>query len=247
MGADPKAMQQETVDGAGLAADAYDRYVRAEWELFARDPSRSVASRHAVLGLAVTRVLDLGCGAGQELLPFLQDAGTLGVGIDLSPEVGSAGRRLFAAAQSGHRVAFVRAAAESLPIATSSVDVVICRLALPYTDNGLTIAEVARVPRPGGRLLLKFHHAWYYTAQLGHALADRTLKPAIHACRVLFAGGLYHLTGVQPRGRLTGGETFQTLWLLRRELSRHGLVVHGVLGDSVPSAPSVLVVRERAR
>ncbi len=239
-------MPEETVADAGLEADAYDGYVRAEWELFARDPARSAASRHAVLGLSVTRVLDLGCGAGQELLPFLQDTRTLGVGIDVSPEVGSAGRRLFATAQSGGRVAFVRAAAESLPIATSSVDVVICRLALPYTDNTRTIAEVARVLRPDGRLLLKFHHARYYTARLRHALVARTLKPAIHACRVLLAGGLYHLTGSQPRGRLTGGETFQTLWLLRRELSRHGLVVGGTLGDSVPAAPTLLIIRDGA-
>ena len=177
---------------------------------------------------------------------FSRTPARLGVGIDVSPEVGLAGRSLFATAQCGSRVAFVRAAAESLPIATSSVDVVICRLALPYTDNTRAIAEMARVLRPDGRLLLKFHHARYYTARLRHALAARTLKPAIHACRALIAGGLYHLTGSQPRGRLTGGETFQTLWLLRRELSRHGLVVRGALVDSAPSAPSVLVVRERS-
>jgi ubiquinone/menaquinone biosynthesis C-methylase UbiE len=200
-----------------------------------------------VLGLSVARVLDLGCGAGQELLPFLEDARTLGVGIDMSPEVGLAGRQLFAATQPGGRVAFVRAAAESLPLATSSVDVVICRLALPYTDNTRAIAEMARVLRPAGRLLLKYHHARYYTARLRAALSARRLKPAIHASRVLLAGGLYHLTGSQPRGRFTGGETFQTLWLLGRELSRHGFVVRGVLDDSVPAAPSLLVERVESR
>jgi SAM-dependent methyltransferase len=231
------------VNSRASAADTYDRYVQAEWDLFASDPARSCASHDAVRDLAVQRVLDLGCGAGQELRPFVQDARTLGIGVDLSPEVGAAGRRLFAAAQPGSRVTFVRALAESLPLAASSVDVVICRLALPYTDNSRTFAEVARVLRPGGRLLLKFHHARYYVARLSEAIATHSIKPAIHACRVLVAGGIYHLTGVQPRGRLTGGETFQTDWLVRRELSRHGLVIRGILGDSVPAAPSLLIVR----
>jgi SAM-dependent methyltransferase len=240
-------MHQQALDSARGEAETYGRYLLAEWELFARDPARSDASRHAMFGLPVARVLDLGCGAGQELLPFLQDACTLGVAIDLSPEAGLTGRRLFATTRPESRVAFVRAAAESLPLATASVDIVICRLALPYTDNTRTLAEVARVLRPDGRLLLKFHHARYYTAQLGDALAARRIKPAIHACRVLLAGSLYHLTGSQPRGGLAGGETFQTVWLLRRELSRHGLVVRGALDDSVPAAPSLLIGRTESR
>jgi SAM-dependent methyltransferase len=226
-----------------LEDDTYDRYIRAEWDLFDRDPARSIASRNAVVRSAVTRVLDVGCGAGQELRPFLRDASTLGVGLDLSREAGMAGRELFTRAQPGSRIAFVRAAAEQLPLHTSSVDVVICRLALPYTDNARTLAEVARVLRPAGTLLLKFHHARYYVRELAAAFAAGRLKSAIHAVRVLLAGGFYHLTGSQPRGRLTGGETFQTMWLLKRELWRHRLEVRGMLGDSVPEAPSLLIMR----
>jgi SAM-dependent methyltransferase len=226
---------------------SYDRYVRHEWSLFARNPARAAAAREAVSGVRLTRVLDIGCGAGQELRPFTCDTRTLGVGIDVSAQVGIAGRELFAQEEPGSRVAFVRAAAERLPFGRATFELVICRLALPYTDNARALGEMARVLTADGALLLKFHHARYYTQELRLALRMRRARSAIHACRVLMAGCLYHLTGLQPRGRLTGSETFQTMWLLRRELRRHGLEVRRVLSDTVPAAPSVLIARTNSR
>jgi ubiquinone/menaquinone biosynthesis C-methylase UbiE len=236
-------VQTETARIRISESGVYDRYVRAEWTLFSNDPGRSAAAREAVAGLSISRVLDIGCGAGQELRPFLRGTQSLGVGIDVSPEVGIAGRELFAADQPDSRVAYLRAAAERLPFSGASFDLVICRLALPYTDNAQALREMARVLRPGGALLLKFHHARYYALKLREALASGLLKSAIHACRVLVAGTLYHITGLQPRGRLTGRETFQSMWLLRRELRRDGLEIRRVLEDSVPAAPSLLIVR----
>jgi len=225
------------------ADDGYDRYVRAEWALLERDPARGAAARDAVAGLTIRRVLDIGCGAGQELRPFLNDAGAFGIGIDVAPAAGRAARALFAAEDPGRRVAFARAGAEHLPFADASFDVVICRLALPYTDNARALREMARVLRPGGALFVKFHHAPYYFVKFREGLTSGDVKSAVHACRVLLAGALYHATGTQPRGTLTGGETFQTMWLLERELGRNGLRVRRVLADTVPAAPSLLIER----
>ena len=83
----------------------------------------------------------------------------------------------------------------------------------------------------------------YYGLKLKESLIKGRLQSAIHACRVLVAGSWYHLTGSQPRGRLTGRKTFQTMWLLRHELARHGLIVRGALPDSVPAAPTLLLER----
>jgi SAM-dependent methyltransferase len=223
------------------AWDDYDGYVRAEWAMLSRDPARFAAARQSVEGLSIGRVLDIGCGAGQQLRPFVADGRAVGIGIDASPEAGIAGRQLFARDAPQARVAFVRGAAEQLPFASATFDLVVCRLVLPYTDNKRALAEIARVLRPDGTLLLKYHHARFYTMELGQALSRGRIKPAIHACRVLLAGGIYHLTDSQPRGRVVGAETFQTMWLLRRELRRHGLVVRRVLADSVPAAPSLLI------
>lgn len=218
-------------------------YFRSEWQEFARDVRRLAVAREAVAGLTVHRVLDIGCGAGQQLRPFLEAHGTFGVGLDPSQEAGRIGSELFAAEQPSAHVLFLRGAAERLPFCDASFDLLICRLALPYTDNTLALAEMARVLRPGGALLLKFHHARYYTLKLRQAVAARMAKSAVHACRVLAAGAIYHVTGRQPRGRLTGGETFQTLGLLRRELRAHGLHIRRLLEDSVPATPSLLIVR----
>jgi SAM-dependent methyltransferase len=203
----------------------YDDYVRAEWALFAADPVRNLVGRELMSALDVHRVLDIGCGAGQEMRPFVSGRAAFGVGIDLSREAGRAGRELFRHQEPTGRIEFLRAGAEKLPFLSATFDVVICRLALPYTDNRAALGEMARVLRPGGALLLKYHHARYYTSKLKDAIGTRRLKPAIHACRVLAAGSLYHLTGRQHRNRILGAETFQTRALLRRELAPHGLAI----------------------
>jgi SAM-dependent methyltransferase len=231
---------------ARISEDRDGGYLRSEWALFAADPNRALVAREAVADLSIGRVLDVGCGAGQELRPFLQDQRSLGVGVDVSAESARVGRELYSTERPRDRVVFVRAAAESLPFRSFTFDLVICRLALPYTDNARAIAEMARVLTPGGALLLKFHHARYYTLKIRESVRGRLVKSALHAFRVLVAGGLYHITGSQPRGRITGGETFQTVWLLRRELQRQGLEVHRVLADSVPAAPSLLIRRAPA-
>lgn len=224
-------------------AGEYDSYVNSEWRLFLGDGARARASLEAVAGLEVGHVLDVGCGAGQELLPFATTLGAACVGVDVTPEAGRAGRELFTAHAPAARVSFARAAAESLPFADGAFDVVVCRLALPYTDNARCLSELARVLRPGGALLLKIHHARYYTRKLGAGLRAGQLPSALHAGRVLAAGLVYSLTGRQPRTRLPSRETFQTVPLLRRELGRRGLEIRRELCDSNPLTPSFLIVR----
>jgi SAM-dependent methyltransferase len=224
-----------------MAAFDYDQYVRAEWGLFSNNPMRASASLAALKGRKVTRVLDVGCGAGQEMIPFVVELGAFGVGLDIAPKANRAGRELFAAHYPAARVAFIRSAAEVLPILSKSCDVVICRIALPYMDNQQALAEMARVLRPGGVLLLKIHHTRYYGHLFLRGAAAFDVRSMIYASRVLAAGAFYHATGRQPRTRLTASEVFQTRWLLRRELVRQGLSITDEMPDSTPQAPSFII------
>jgi Methylase involved in ubiquinone/menaquinone biosynthesis len=221
----------------------YDSYVRTEWQMFIDNAARSRESLDAVAGLSVRRVLDVGCGAGQELIPFATKLGAMCVGIDAASEVGMTGRELFADCAPDARVRFARATAETLPFPENSFDVTICRLALPYTHNARCLRELARVLRPGGMLLLKIHHARYYTRKFREGLSSVQLLSALHAARVLLAGSIYHVTGRQPRLRFPSRETFQTVSLLRRELARCGLEIKEKMGDSNPLTPSFLILK----
>lgn len=223
---------------------SYDGYIRSEWTMFHADASRARSVLDAVAGVDVDRVLDVGCGAGQELIPFVA-GGAEGVGVDVAPEVGRGGRELFGAELPDARVEFARAAAENLPFEGQSFDVVVCRLALPYTDNSRALAEIARVLRPSGVLLLKIHHARYYAGKLRRAIGSRDLLSAVHAARVLAAGAIYQVTGRQVRSRWPSRETFQTRRLLRSELGRHGLAIRRELPDSTAETPSFLIGRPR--
>jgi SAM-dependent methyltransferase len=230
-------------EGSGRAPDEYSAYVKAEWELFFADPARARASLAATERLTVKRVLDVGCGSAQELVPFVANPTILAVGVDLAPQLGELTRRFLRTGKVAGRIAFARASAESLPFRPHSFDVVICRLALPYTDNRLALCEMARVLREGGVCLLKVHHARFYLEKLFRSCME--LKPlgAIHALRVLTGGAAYHLFGKQPRNRLTGKETFQTAWLLRRELKKCKLHVVGEMPDTNPATPSLIITR----
>jgi len=196
-------------------------------------------SLEVVPARSVSCVLDVGCGAGQELLPYA--SGACCVGVDLSPEVGIVGRKLFREMNAGERVAFARATAEALPFRTDSFDAVICRLALPYTDNARALAEIARVLKSDGTFLLKIHHARYYLRKFWRGLVGFDLMSTVHAARVIAAGLVYHTTGKQVRVRLLSPETFQTEWLLKRELARLGLAIAQELPDSNPFTPVFLI------
>jgi SAM-dependent methyltransferase len=218
----------------------YDEYLDTEWRQFTADPRRAEALLACTRGRRVERVLDVGCGAGQELLPFVRE-GARGVGIDLDPGAAPHGRRLYARHRPDGRVAFLTGAAERLPFADDSFDVAICRVALPYTDNARALAEMGRVLRPGGLLLLKIHHHRYYVAKMIDGLRTGEILSAVHAVRVMTAGALYYVTGRQPRSKWPSRETWQSEGLLRRELRRIGLEIAGRLPDSNPKTPSYVI------
>lgn len=169
-------------------------------------------------------MLDVGCGAGQELLPYL---GTRTVGVDVRRSGLVEGRSLF-----GPRAPLLMvAAAEALPFASAAFDVLLCRLALPYMDVARGLKEMARVLAPGGVLVLQVHHLRYY---LRKALRARALADFIHSLRVIARGTLFELTGRQPPG-----EVFQLLASLRRLLAATGLQVLEV-DESDRGAPIVV-------
>lgn len=185
-------------------------------------------------------MLDVGCGVGQALYPLAVSRGALGVGVDISDAALRTAREVYGSRLPGANVTFAKAAAESLPFADASFDVVNCGLALPYTDNERAISEAARVLRPGGMFLLKIHHARYYVSMLLRGLAKLELSPVVYGGRVLAAGALYHLTGRQPRARLLN-ESFQTRRLLRRELSKHGLSLEREHVNTNPLTPYFVI------
>jgi demethylmenaquinone methyltransferase/2-methoxy-6-polyprenyl-1,4-benzoquinol methylase len=88
-------------------------------------------------------VLDLACGTG-DFADLVVRRGCRVVGSDLSAGMLSARHHPFPA---------VQADAAALPLATGSLDGVVCGYALRnFTDLAASLAEAARVLRPGGRL-----------------------------------------------------------------------------------------------
>jgi SAM-dependent methyltransferase len=210
----------------------YAGYFLAEWEDYQEHPERFEASLAVVNGREVSNVLDVGCGAGQELLPFVQRLGAHGTGVDISPEAIEMARRQFAKAGYDGKVEFLCSAAESLPFADRTFDVVMCRLALPYTQNEKALAQMGRVLRPGGVIILKIQHLRYYWRRLWIAVRDGEIRKVGAIATAILCGIVHHVTGRQPRRGQTPREVFQTRWLLNRILARLGLEIRGELQNS---------------
>jgi ubiquinone/menaquinone biosynthesis C-methylase UbiE len=103
------------------------------------------------------RVLDVGTGPGYLALAASKLVAPDGVaiGIDASPEMIDRARMLAARQQS--RAEYLVATAQSLPFEDDSFDVVVSRLVFHHLAGDVktqALAEMARVLRPGGRLLV---------------------------------------------------------------------------------------------
>ena len=102
-------------------------------------------------------LLDVGCGTGGVTIPAKQRAGQNGrvAGIDPSPEMIAVSRKK--AEREGLDIDFRIGVIESLPYPDASFDVVTSSLMmhhLPHEVQVKGIAEIYRVLKPGGRLLI---------------------------------------------------------------------------------------------
>jgi ubiquinone/menaquinone biosynthesis C-methylase UbiE len=99
-------------------------------------------------------VLDLGCGAGTDLLIAAQMVGPQGhvIGVDMTPAMLDRARR--SATEMGlTNVELHQALIETLPIADATVDIVISNGVIDLVpDKEAVFAEIDRVLRPDGRL-----------------------------------------------------------------------------------------------
>ncbi len=99
------------------------------------------------------KVLDIGCGSGNNATILAAKTGAEVTGLDLTPELLEAGRRL--AEEAGVEIEFVEGDAENLPFEDASFDVVISTVGIMFApDHRRAAQEAARVLRPGGRMAL---------------------------------------------------------------------------------------------
>ncbi len=135
-------------------------------ELYGLDAAEGapVAALEASLGCGVPTavadlhpgevVLDLGSGAGADVLISAREVALAGraIGLDMTAEMLGLARRN--AAEAGvDNVEFVQGYLEDIPLFDDSVDVVISNCVINLTaDKSVVLAETARVLRRGGRL-----------------------------------------------------------------------------------------------
>jgi SAM-dependent methyltransferase len=134
-------------------SEHYDRSA-LQWLLFGPSHRALLERMRSPLGDRPSTVLDVGCGTGvfAALVRSAFPQATIW-GVDLVAAMLSKGRERRASPPG--RVALVQGDSERLPFQAGAFDVVTCSNSFHhYPDQGRAVAEMRRVLKPGGRLLL---------------------------------------------------------------------------------------------
>src|SRR4051794_33544873 len=102
---------------------------------------------------ATSRVLDIGCGVGTTAVQIATRYGARVVAADISPVMLERAEANVRAAHVADRVMVENADILDLPYEDASFDVVIAEAVTMFVDRGRAARELARVTRPGGRVL----------------------------------------------------------------------------------------------
>jgi demethylmenaquinone methyltransferase/2-methoxy-6-polyprenyl-1,4-benzoquinol methylase len=184
-------------------------------------------------------------GTGLVALAFAR-RGCEVVGLDQSERMlARARQKLAAAPEVANRITFVEGEAERLPFESVSFDALTFTYLLRYVDDRLaTMAELARVVRPGGRIgMVEFgvprawpaRPLWRLHTRLGLAAIGRVVSPAWLEVGRFLGPSIERLDDDEPDPaalwRRAGIEQVHE----RRMSFGAGLVMWGVRGDGRPA------------
>lgn len=161
--------------------------------------------------LASQTLLDAGCGTGAYSQALLPHVGRV-VALDMSAGMLAQARAKLAAAENQGRIRFHRGQIDALPFAEASLDAVMINQVLHHLDDDAAagypahrrvLAEVARVLRPGGTLVINScgqaqigESYWYYALIPGAAKAMAARFAPLDALDTALDAA-----GLQPAGR----------------------------------------------
>ncbi len=213
---DRHALDEVLGRAAELAGDDRDFFLR----VWSTDPAvyrqRIRAAGFAGLG----EVLDAGCGFGQWTLP-LAEANRRVTAIDVS-ELRIRLVRDLAARFGIANIEAARSGIEATPYPDASFDGIFCYSVLYFTDYRESIAEFARLLRPGGRLYLCSNGlGWYLHNLVAAHNASATFDPAAMAVATLENSLDFFAAGRREAGK----QIVTPSAIVRRELEANGLEV----------------------
>jgi 2-polyprenyl-3-methyl-5-hydroxy-6-metoxy-1,4-benzoquinol methylase len=185
----------------------------AEWQSY-------ILKEYKMSFQAGTRVLDIGCGYGEQMQDLFQQ-GCVAIGLDVDFHCLSHCRSL--------GLAVLQARAEQVPITDASLDGIICKVVLPYTHEDQVIGEIGRLLKPGATCYLIGHGAGYY---LKYLLRPPSWKYRIYGLRALINTWVWALT----RRRLPGFAG-DTIYQSRRRLKKYYQANKLMVIEEVSSKP----------
>jgi demethylmenaquinone methyltransferase / 2-methoxy-6-polyprenyl-1,4-benzoquinol methylase len=229
-------VKEQALDLFAPLGPTYDRY--ANLLSFGQDPRwrRFLVSRMDV-GPEDT-VLDVATGTAAVAIDLARRSGCRVVGLDQSDEMLSEGRKRVDAAGLGERIELVQGEAERLPFEDASFDGLTFTYLLRYlNDPHATLAELARVVRPGGTIaMLEFglprglaRPAWELWVRIGLPTAGALISPGWRQVGSFLGPSIreFHRAGDLPAlWRSAGIESVQS----RRLSLGGGLVMWGRKG-----------------
>jgi demethylmenaquinone methyltransferase / 2-methoxy-6-polyprenyl-1,4-benzoquinol methylase len=144
--AEPNQFARELFSGLPTRYDVLEEVLS-----FGQNRRWRTAMVDAVVAGEPTRVLDVATGTAGVALMLADRTDAQVVGIDLTEEMLRQGRQRVAASGQAQRVRLVVGRAEQLPFDDGSFDALTFTYLLRYVaDPAATLAELARVVRPGG-------------------------------------------------------------------------------------------------
>jgi demethylmenaquinone methyltransferase/2-methoxy-6-polyprenyl-1,4-benzoquinol methylase len=148
----PGVLKREALELFAPLPRHYDRV--AAVLSFGQDPRWRRAMVASVRARSGQRVLDVATGTGLVAAELVHRYGCEVVGLDQSAQMLAGARARIAAEQTlAERVSLIRGEAERLPFGAEEFDHLTFTYLLRYVeDPGATMAELARVVKPGGRI-----------------------------------------------------------------------------------------------